>query len=321
MKQAVVFLIICVCLVFSACASPISADTQVTHTPLQTQTMTPSQSTVPDLIATTPPDESTHPIAADELQTEVMKTIVVKEADTLEKEIIPRLCNVFSLSEQQVKDVLATAKSDLISDSLSGFRRMEGIIIPGSYQINGETLEDYVNIWINQAEQRYAAISAMSTSTNDLKPNEQLALASIVEWECIGDEFEPQATAVFLNRISEGDKLRSCVTVEYALGYQRPYLTSEDIKVKSDYNTYQVRGLPPGPICALDDESLAAAIGKPVDEDLYFFFYDYVQDTMYFFNDYDSFKQAGKESAAKFKDAFDFDKYDIVEKRQVFCNN
>ncbi len=321
MKQAVVFLIICVSLVFSACATPVSADTQVTHTPLQTQTMRPSQSTVPDLIATTPPDEPTHPTAADELQTDVTKTIVVKEADTLEKEIIPRLCNVFSLSEQQVKDVLATAKSDLISDSLSGFRRMEGIIIPGSYQINGETLEDYVNIWISQAEQRYAAISAMSTSTNDLKPNEQLALASIVEWECIGDEFEPQAAAVFLNRISEGDKLRSCVTVEYALGYQRPYLTSEDIKVKSDYNTYQVRGLPPGPICALDDESLAAAIGKPVDEDLYFFFYDYVQDTMYFFNDYDSFKQAGKESAAKFKDAFDFDKYDIVEKRQVFCNN
>ena len=244
--------------------------------------------------------------------------IVVRDGDTLERDIIPQLCAVFDMEVDTLKDVLSDVNSRLISDGLEGFRRMEGIIVPGEYAVTDETLADYIELWVKQAEERFDNVAAASDEKNDLEPHEQLTLASIVEWECIGGEFEREAAAVFLNRLDDGSKLRSCATTEYALGYQRPYLTSEDIKADSEYNTYQVKGLPPGPICSVDDDSLSAGIGPAVDKKIYYFFYDYAPDTMQFFSDYDAFKSAAKESSKLFEQTFEVGKYDEVDKRAVF---
>ncbi len=283
--------------------------------PVVLQTIAPTSPPVDSPVRTTSPDAGE---AAQTAEPDVISgTIVVRDGDTLERDIIPQLCRVFGLETDAVKAALADANSDLIDDDLKGFCRMEGIIVPGEYKVAGETLAAYVGIWTLQAKQRFDSVAA-ACERNGLKPYEQLTLASIVEWECIGDEFQREAAAAFLNRLDNGEKLRSCVTTEYALGYQRPYLTSEDIKIDSDYNTYQVKGLPPGPIGSVDDASLAAGISPAVDPDIYYFFYDYALDTMQFFADYDAFKAAAKESAALFEQTFDFGKYDKVDKRAVF---
>lgn len=242
----------------------------------------------------------------------------VRAGDTLERDIIPQLCAVFGLDTDVVKNALAEAQSWLIDSELEGFRRMEGIIVPGEYAVAGETLAEYINIWMEQAEERFDNVGAACGGKNGLKPHEQLTLASIVEWECIGSGFEDEVAAAFLNRLDDNAKLRSCATTEYALGYQRPYLTSDDIAVKHPYNTYQVRGLPPGPICTVDNDSLAAGISPAVDKKIYYFFYDYALHTMEFFYSYDEFKAAASESARLFEQAFDFDRYDKVDKRAVF---
>jgi UPF0755 protein len=225
---------------------------------------------------------------------------------------------VFSLPEEQVKETLSMAQSRLIGESLSGFRRMEGIVVPGRYDVTDQTLDGYVSIWINGAEQRYDRLSAACSDANDLADWERLALASIVDWECLSDEFQAEAAAVLLNRLNHGDKLQCCATVEYALGYSRPYLTNDDIKIQSEYNTYLHKGLPPGPICVVDDESLIAAIGNPVDSSLYFFFYDYAPATMQVFSDYSAFKEMAAISKQMFLDTFDIGKYDKVDKRSYF---
>ena len=258
---------------------------------------------------TTPPEETAVPVKG---------TVTVRGGDTLERDIIPQLCEVFSLSEEEVKDALAIAQSFLISDELTGFQRMEGIIVPGSYEVTDQSLNDYVNIWIHDAERRYDKLLAASGDANELEAWKQLTLASIVDWECIGDEFQSETAAVFINRIHDDAKLQSCVTVEYALGYERPFLTLDDIKIDSEYNTYKTRGLPPGPICALDEKSLLAAIGKATDDSLYFFFYDYSLGTMKFFSDYGAFKEEANMSKQLYADTFDIGKYDKVDKRTAF---
>ena len=54
--------------------------------------------------------------------------------------------------------------------------------------------------------------------------------------------------------------LQSDPTVTYALGIFRNRVFYSDLNVKSPYNTYRNRGLPPGPICSPGLESIQAAL-------------------------------------------------------------
>jgi UPF0755 protein len=62
-------------------------------------------------------------------------------------------------------------------------------------------------------------------------------------------------------------------TVAYALalaGRSTGPLTDADLHFKSPYNTYQVVGLPPGPIANPGEASLRAALDPPPTDYLYF---------------------------------------------------
>ncbi len=311
MRKGILFIwIICVLLVLCACTVTENESSVVPTQPAESQPEMTVQPSAKSVQTPTPLPEAT-PVP-------VKGTITVRGGDTLERDIIPQLCSVFSVTQDAAKDALSAAQSRLINDKLSGFRRMEGIIVPGRYDVTDQTLEEFITLWVIGAEQRYDGLVAACGDTNDLSAPERLALASIVDWECLSDEFQAEAAAVLLNRLDSGDKLQCCATVEYALGYSRPYLTSDDIKVQSEYNTYTHKGLPPGPICAVDDASLSAGIGSSVDSSLYFFFYDYAPATMQVFSDYGTFKEKAAVSKQMFVDTFDIGKYDIVDKRSYF---
>jgi uncharacterized YceG family protein len=232
----------------------------------------------------------------------VIGTLEIEEGDMLERDIIPQLSLVFELSEEEVKGILALPlESYLIRAGLTDFRRMEGILPPGRYEIaEGETLVEWSKRMVEGAEKRYTDLLARAGQSNPLKPDEQMVLASIVEAECLVNEQYTEAAAVFLNRLDNQDPLQSCVTAEYALGFQRPFLYGEDVKIQHPYNTYVVDGLPPGPICCVDDESLVAAIKPSSDQTLYYFFYDYLLNEMFFYADYSVFKTEAAASRERF---------------------
>lgn len=250
----------------------------------------------------------------------ILGVIEVKGGEMLERDIIPQLSKVFSMSEQQVKDTLAASgSSTLIGSKATGFRRMEGIIPPGKYEIaEGSTLDENVAIWIAAAEKRYSTLLPSSTKPNDLDPAEQLALASMVEAECLGGAHNEEVATVFLNRLKDGSKLQSCVTAEYALGYQRPFLTTGDISVESDYNTYYVKGLPAGPICSVSDASLKAAMGQGNGSNIYYFYYNYVLNDMFFFSDYSEFQQGCKASSQRFEESSKVGRHDKINKQVLY---
>lgn len=314
-KRNILWLLVCGCMFLGACG--VAVQTVPTDTGVQQTDQTSSE--LPVVVETPEPTpiKTTEP----ELTQTVLGVIHVEESDTLERDIIPQLCEIFSLGEQDVKQTLAEPiRSSIINEKLTDYRQLEGIILPGEYSVEeGDTLKSYVNIWIKQAEQRYETLKLECNETNDLTGYEQLALASVVEWECLANEYRSEVATVFLNRLDKGSKLQSCVTSEYALSYQRPFLTGEDIKIQSEYNTYVSKGVPIGPICVIDDESLVAAISKKTknNED-FFFFYDYALDEMFFFSDYQEFKRACTESRQRFSDTFDMDFHEKVNKQEMF---
>lgn len=254
---------------------------------------------------------------------EIAGVIEVKDGSVLERDIIPQLCQVFDLSEQAVKESLASAgSSELIDPNLKDFRKMEGMIPPGKYEIfKDSSLEDSIDLWLSASQERYAKLASSEENPNSLSPSERLALASMVEAECLGGRYHKEAATVFLNRLADGSNLQSCVTAEYALGYQRPYLTIEDTEIESEYNTYQSAGLPPGPICSVSDSSLRASLGQGNGSDIYFFYYDYILDEMMFFSDYEEFQSQGSISIQRFKDNSDVDMFEKINKQSMFDQN
>ncbi|MCM8770232.1 MAG: endolytic transglycosylase MltG, partial [Candidatus Omnitrophica bacterium] len=85
-------------------------------------------------------------------------------------------------------------------------------------------------------------------------------VASMVEKEAEVDSERPIIASVIYNRLKKRLPLQICATVEYALGFHKARLSRQDLRVKSPYNTYLHRGLPPGPICNPGKKSLQAAL-------------------------------------------------------------
>jgi len=65
---------------------------------------------------------------------------------------------------------------------------------------------------------------------------------------------------VYLNRLRHGMLLQADPTVQYALPAHVARVTYKDLRVKSDYNTYTHKGLPPGPIASPGEPSILAAL-------------------------------------------------------------
>ena len=89
--------------------------------------------------------------------------------------------------------------------------------------------------------------------------DEVITLASLIQKEAKDSDFA-KTSAVFHNRIRKGMKLQSDVTIHYVTGLRKMSLTNTDLALSSPYNTYQVAGLPLGPICSPSEAAIQAAL-------------------------------------------------------------
>lgn len=97
-----------------------------------------------------------------------------------------------------------------------------------------------------------------------------LTMASMVEREAMVSGERPLIAGVLYSRLRMGMPLQCDATVQYALPKHKELLTYRDLEVKSAYNTYLHRGLPPGPICSPGASSIEAALYPEDTEYLYY---------------------------------------------------
>jgi UPF0755 protein len=122
-------------------------------------------------------------------------------------------------------------------------------------------------------------------------------MASIVEREYRLDEEAPLIASVFYNRLKKNIGLESCATLEYIITEIQQqahpeYITLEDEKIDSPYNTYKWAGLPPGPISNPGKTALEAAFHPARTNYLYFVLRDPQAGKHYFSRDLSEHNQA-----------------------------
>ncbi len=106
---------------------------------------------------------------------------------------------------------------------------------------------------------------------HELGMREVVTLASIVEKETGAPEERPLIASVFRNRLARKMRLESDPTVIYGIPDFDGNLRRRDLENGDNpYNTYRIRGLPPGPIASPGRASLLAVV-EPADSDYLFF--------------------------------------------------
>ncbi len=101
--------------------------------------------------------------------------------------------------------------------------------------------------------------------------NDALVVASLVEKETSLNQERPIIAGVILNRLKKNMPLQIDPTVIYALGDKyRGTVSKADLRMKSPYNTYLNKGLPPTPIATPSIASIEAALHPQQHDYLYF---------------------------------------------------
>lgn len=100
--------------------------------------------------------------------------------------------------------------------------------------------------------------------------HQAVTLASMIEKETGVPQERPMISSVFHNRLKKGMRLESDPTVIYGIEDFKGNLTHEHLKEETRYNTYRIRGLPPGPITNPGHASIQAALYPAESDYLYF---------------------------------------------------
>ena len=175
-------------------------------------------------------------------------------------------------SEQIVARLL---DDDVLTGNIKEIPR-EGSLLPDTYNFTRGVTREQMIQRMQQAQQRLLKeIWDRRSADLPLKTPEQLViLASLVEKETGKPEERTRVAAVFVNRLKQKMKLQSDPTIIYGLvggkgTLGRPIMKSE-IDQPTPYNTYQIDGLPPGPIANPGRASLEAAANPARTRELYF---------------------------------------------------
>ena len=138
---------------------------------------------------------------------------------------------------------------------------VEGYLFPDTYTYpDGTGASAIIGDMVRAFEKRWKPEWTTRAAEFAMTRHDIVTLAAIIEKEAVRPEERAVISAVYHNRLKRGMLLQADPTVQYALGTHRARVLYRDLRVKSPYNTYRVKGLPPGPIASPRIASIEAAL-------------------------------------------------------------
>ena len=192
--------------------------------------------------------------------------------------------NVTFNNQERIENLASRVSKQILQDSLSlikafrnkAFLKENGlndknvlsIFIPNSYNVYWNTTsDDFRDKMLNEYNKFWNQVRSEKAENIGLSKLEVISLASIVQIESRKIDERPKVAGLYINRLKKKMRLQADPTVIYTIKeYYNNFDTIirrvlyRDLKLNSDFNTYKIKGLPPGPITMPDISSIDAVL-------------------------------------------------------------
>ncbi|NTW27625.1 MAG: endolytic transglycosylase MltG [Candidatus Moranbacteria bacterium] len=150
-------------------------------------------------------------------------------------------------------------------------KSMEGYLFPDTYYFAKDaSAQDIVGKFLSNFDAKMTDSILTEISKQKKSLYDIVTMASIVEGEVKTKEDRKIVAGIFYNRLAIDMALGSDATLEYALGTNKFQHSLAETKIDSPYNTYQRKGLPPGPVSNPGLDAIMAAINPAETQYVYF---------------------------------------------------
>lgn len=194
--------------------------------------------------------------------------VVAKKTSYTAEEFMERVT-----SEDFVQTMMANYP-DLVTEAVLNENiryALEGYLYPATYSFFEENPSlDYIIEEMVRAMNGVVLEFSDAIVQQEMTVHQFLTFASLLEEEATATTDRETIASVFYNRIDQGMPLQTDPTVLYSLGEHKDRILFSDLEVEHPYNTYKIKGLPPGPIAGAGKVSLEATLNPSDTEYLYF---------------------------------------------------
>jgi UPF0755 protein len=147
----------------------------------------------------------------------------------------------------------------------------EGYLFPDTYYFSKDvTSEKIISAMVKKFRSVFTSTYKEQAKKLGLSIHRAVTLASIIEKETGDPEERSVISSVFHNRLKKKMRLESDPTVIYGIKDFDGNIKKRHLKTSTPYNTYQIPGLPPGPIANPGKKAIEAAL-FPADTDFLYF--------------------------------------------------
>lgn len=199
----------------------------------------------------------------------VFRTVVIREG--VDRFVVGQLMAQAGFGDEETWEEV-TSDPELIRDIAPDAESLEGYLFPDTYKLTpGTSPSRIAAVMVQNFRDKFG--DQLAYISTGLSPHETVILASIVETEAQLPEERPLIASVYHNRVRNGMLLGADPTVIYGMKLEGTWdgnIRREDLQSDHPYNTYRVRGLPPGPIANPGLASLEAA-ARPASSDFLYF--------------------------------------------------
>jgi UPF0755 protein len=205
--------------------------------------------------------------------------ILVQGRSILYRLTIPEGYTIDQIAHEIARQGLGTAEEiqKLATDPL----------VAQSYAIDAQTLEGYlfpdtyyfpkdveprkiIKKMVERFKAQFQPVWEQRAKALSFSVHQIVTLASIIEKETGAPSERPIIASVFHNRLKKKMRLESDPTVIYGIPNFDGNIKRQHLQTRTPYNTYKIRGLPPGPIANPGSASIEAALYPDQTDFLYF---------------------------------------------------